>query len=118
MKVCRILAGVFAAALILHGAVDPDRVRAQVAPGDVPAGAVGCGGDATATEIAGDVAAAGVVGDLNGDSAVDVVDLLIFVETFGKMQADGQGFNPEADFNCDGSIDVVDLLVFVDHFGT
>jgi hypothetical protein len=109
MKACRILAGVFAAALILHGAVDPVRVRAQIASGDVLVGAAGCGGDVTTAQV--------VVGDLNGDLAVDVVDLLIFVETFGKLQGE-PGFNPEADFNCDTAIDVVDLLVFVDHFGT
>jgi hypothetical protein len=107
MKACRVFAGVLAATLMVYAAVDPDRVRAQIVPMDVLVGASGCGDEATAA----------VVGDLNGDASVDVVDLLIFVETFGKVQTD-PGFNAEADFNCDGSIDVVDLLTFVDNFGT
>jgi len=109
MKSCRILAGAFTATLILYLAVGPVWVGAQIVPAGVLIGDPGCGGDATAQQV--------VVGDLNGDGAVDVVDLLIFVEAFGKVQAD-PGFNTEADFNCDGSIDVVDLLIFVDNFGT
>jgi hypothetical protein len=109
MKTSRVLAGTLVAALVLYMAVDPARVRAQIAPAGVLMGDPGCGGYATA-QLA-------VIGDLNGDGAVDVTDLLIFVETFGKALGDA-GFNPEADFNCDGSIDVVDLLVFVGNFGT
>jgi len=109
MKVCRILAGVFTATVILYLPVGPSWVRAQIMPAGILPGDPGCGGDATAQQV--------VVGDLNGDGAVDVVDLLIFVETFGKVLGEPR-FNPEADFNCDGSIDVVDLLTFVDNFGT
>jgi hypothetical protein len=109
MKTCRAIVGTLVAALVLYMAVDPARVRAQIVPVDVLLSDPGCGGYAAAPQV--------VIGDLNGDGAVDVVDLLIFVETFGKLRTD-PGFNPEADFNCDGSIDVVDLLIFVGNFGT
>jgi hypothetical protein len=55
-------------------------------------------------------------GDINGDAAVDVVDLLFFVDTFGLMIGDA-GYDPAGDFNADHSVDVVDLLIFVENFG-
>jgi hypothetical protein len=54
--------------------------------------------------------------DVNGDGAVDVVDLLTFVAAFGLEFGD-PGFDLLCDFNGDRSIDVVDLLTFVDDFG-
>ena len=56
-------------------------------------------------------------GDVDGDSHVDVVDLLWFVDAFGSTIGDAN-YNPECDFNCDGYVDVVDLLFLVDGFGT
>jgi hypothetical protein len=55
--------------------------------------------------------------DVNGDDAVDVVDLLYLVDAFGTLEGDPL-FNPACDFNDDGAVDVVDLLILVDWFGT
>ena len=57
-----------------------------------------------------------IVGDINNDGSVDVVDLLYLVDTFGMVFGDAT-YNPAADFNGDFSIDVVDLLTFVENFG-
>ena len=57
-----------------------------------------------------------VVGDVNGDDHVNVLDLLIFAESWGK--ASGQaGYNAACDFDHGGSVDVVDLLLLAEHWG-
>lgn len=53
-------------------------------------------------------------GDLSGDSAVDTVDLVIFLGQFGQLVAPGSG----ADFSGDGVINTVDLVIFLGVFGT
>jgi hypothetical protein len=58
-----------------------------------------------------------VAGDVDGDSHVDVVDLLYLVDSFGTIQGDPL-YDPCCDFNIDGSVDVVDLLIMVENFGT
>jgi alpha-tubulin suppressor-like RCC1 family protein len=58
----------------------------------------------------------GYPGDINSDGHVDVVDLLIFVDTFGLTWNDPR-FDPACDINNDGSVDVVDLLHFIEDFG-
>jgi hypothetical protein len=55
-------------------------------------------------------------GDIDNDGAVDVVDLLYFVDSFG-LSAGDPGYNPLCDLNGDGSVDVVDLLTLVEDFG-
>jgi hypothetical protein len=58
-----------------------------------------------------------VPGDTNGDSHVDVADLLHLVYAFGTNWGDA-AYNPACDFNRDGAVDVVDLLILVHSFGT
>ncbi len=58
-----------------------------------------------------------LVGDVNNDGCVDVVDLLYLVDAFGAVTGDAN-YNPACDFNSDGSVDVIDLLTMVDNFGT
>jgi hypothetical protein len=55
--------------------------------------------------------------DINGDGAVDVVDLLYFVDSWGTLCGTDRNYDPRCDFNNDGAVDVVDLLIFVDYFG-
>ncbi len=57
-----------------------------------------------------------VPADLNGDGHCDVVDLLIFVASFGLTSSD-PGYSAACDLNGDNSVDVIDLLTFVDYFG-
>jgi hypothetical protein len=55
-------------------------------------------------------------GDVDGDGAVDVVDLLYLVDAFGTVRGDA-AYDPRCDFDHDGSVDVVDLLYLVETFG-
>jgi 6-phosphogluconolactonase (cycloisomerase 2 family) len=54
------------------------------------------------------------VGDLNGDGAVDVLDLLALLDTWGKCP---RGKECPADLNGDGAVDVLDLLMLLDAWG-
>jgi hypothetical protein len=55
-------------------------------------------------------------GDINNDNKVNILDLGLLADSFGKSQ--GQtGFNPDADLNCDGKVNIVDLGVLADFFG-
>ncbi len=55
-------------------------------------------------------------GDIDEDGQVDVIDLLTFVDSFGKTEGDS-GYDPRCDMNADNSVDVVDLLMLVADFG-
>jgi hypothetical protein len=58
----------------------------------------------------------GKPGDCNGDGAVDIQDVIVLVNGYGRSR--GQpGFDPRGDLNFDDSIDVADLLEVVNHFG-
>ncbi len=57
-----------------------------------------------------------MLGDLNQDNAVDVIDLLTFIPAFGSVNGDAN-YSAACDFNGDGGVDVVDLLTFVGNFG-
>jgi hypothetical protein len=55
-------------------------------------------------------------GDINNDNKVNILDLGLLADSFGKSQ--GQtGFNPDADLNCDNTVNIVDLGVLADNFG-
>jgi formylglycine-generating enzyme len=58
-----------------------------------------------------------VLGDVNDDGHVDMVDLLYLVDAFGSTTG-AANYNPACDFNHDGSVDVVDLLYLADNFET
>lgn len=58
-----------------------------------------------------------VLGDVDRDGHVDVVDLLFLVEAFGSASGD-DNYDARCDFNNDGLVDVVDLLDLVYNFGT
>ena len=59
---------------------------------------------------------AALVGDINGDGHVDVVDLLILAGSWAT-QTGQPGFDPACDLNSDGSVDVIDLLILADDWG-
>ena len=56
-------------------------------------------------------------GDADGDSHVDVSDLLILANAFGSSSGD-PAYNADCDFNADGSVDVSDLLLLSGYWGT
>jgi hypothetical protein len=57
-----------------------------------------------------------LLGDVNDDWLVDVVDLLGVVYAFGTVAGDS-AYDPACDFNHNDAVDVVDLLMLVDNFG-
>ncbi len=59
----------------------------------------------------------GLAGDCDGDGHVDVIDLLIFIDSFGKSAGE-IGYNYACDFDCDTTVDVFDLIDLVRNFGT
>ncbi|MCY3681208.1 MAG: putative Ig domain-containing protein [Gemmatimonadetes bacterium] len=59
--------------------------------------------------------AVSLMGDFNGDGAVNTSDHLLFVAAFGLSEGE-DGFNSEMDLNGDGTIDIADFLIFSSHF--
>jgi hypothetical protein len=57
-----------------------------------------------------------LVGDVNGDGAVDATDLLIMCAAFGA-NAGEPAYNVACDFGGDGSVDISDLLRLIGTFG-
>lgn len=53
------------------------------------------------------------VGDLNGDKAVNTIDLTLFLGAFGSTVTPGTG----ADLNNDGAVNTADLVIFLARFG-
>ncbi len=59
--------------------------------------------------------AVSLIGDFNGDGAVNLSDHSLFVAVFGLSEGD-DGFNAEMDMNGDGIINTADFVIFVSHF--
>ena len=56
-----------------------------------------------------------LLGDIDGDGTVNMVDLLILAQGWGL--ATGQpNFDPDCDLNADGAVDVIDLLILADNW--
>ncbi|MBN2442629.1 MAG: dockerin type I repeat-containing protein [Spirochaetales bacterium] len=56
-----------------------------------------------------------ILGDVNGDSAIDIVDALLTAQTYVGLNP--PNFNPEAsDVNCDGSLDIIDALLIAQYY--
>jgi len=52
---------------------------------------------------------AGILGDLNGDSIINVTDIVLLVNSI----LSNQSYNPNGDLNSDGSINVTDIVLMV-----
>ena len=59
--------------------------------------------------------AVSLIGDFNGDGAVNESDFSLFQAAFGFSEGD-DGFNAEMDLDGDGIIEIADFLIFVSHF--
>jgi hypothetical protein len=57
-----------------------------------------------------------VAGDINGDGAVDVADLLILAYSFGGVCGQDRTYDPRADLISDAMVDVSDLLFLAAHW--
>ncbi len=57
-----------------------------------------------------------LVGDINEDGQVDVVDLLLFVASWGSTVGQAN-YDAASDLNGDGSVDALDLLLMVQNWG-
>lgn len=57
-----------------------------------------------------------VVGDVNGDGVVNVIDLSIVSLSYGTFEGEPD-YNPEADLNEDGVVDMRDLTIVAMHLG-
>jgi hypothetical protein len=55
----------------------------------------------------------GLPGDINSDGHVDIIDIGILIDNYGKVPI----VNPKADVNSDGSVDIIDLGILVDNYG-
>ncbi len=56
------------------------------------------------------------VGDIDGDGAVDVIDLLVMAGSWGTTLGVDRAYDPRCDLNNDGSVDVIDLLTLADNW--
>ena len=57
-----------------------------------------------------------VIGDINGDSKVDIKDLVLVIKHYATLPGYPL-WNPNADINCDGKVDIKDLVLVIKHFG-
>lgn len=55
-------------------------------------------------------------GDINGDGIVDISDLEIVAQAFGRSKGE-EGYNVDADLNSDGVIDVIELAIVGRYYG-
>jgi hypothetical protein len=56
-----------------------------------------------------------MLGDVNGDGAIDIVDALLTAQFYVDLNP--AGFIPEnADTNCDGTIDIIDALLIAQYY--
>jgi len=57
-----------------------------------------------------------VIGDINNDDKVNILDVYGVAQCFGKTP-DRQGWNPDADINDDGKIDIKDFMATCRNYG-
>ena len=57
-----------------------------------------------------------VAGDITGDGAVDMLDLLAMAYSWGATCGVDRAYDPRCDLNNDGIVDVIDLLILADNW--
>jgi peptide/nickel transport system substrate-binding protein len=57
-----------------------------------------------------------LVGDINGDAIVDILDAILLANSFG-LTLGNPGFNPAADLNGDNTINILDAILLANNFG-
>jgi hypothetical protein len=62
-------------------------------------------------------AALALDGDANGDNAVDIFDLVMVAQDFGRTNCQQTCTDPRADVTGDGTVDIFDLVLVAQNFG-
>ncbi len=75
------------------------------------------GTESSASGAAFFIAFAKVLGDVNGDFKVDILDAALLANSYGAKPGDTL-WNPSADFNYDGVIDIKDAAALAFYYGT
>jgi hypothetical protein len=57
-----------------------------------------------------------ILGDMNGDGKVNILDMIEFANYFGLQKGDAR-WNPDADMNGDGVTNILDAIIIAEHFG-
>jgi len=57
-----------------------------------------------------------MMGDINGDGIINILDILIAATAFGSMPGD-PNWNPEVDLDNNGLINILDIVQIAVHFG-
>ncbi|MGA3191839.1 MAG: PKD domain-containing protein [Candidatus Bathyarchaeia archaeon] len=57
-----------------------------------------------------------LIGDLNGDGVVNILDAITFSNAFGATPS-SSNWNPKADLNGDGVVNILDAIILANHFG-
>jgi hypothetical protein len=57
----------------------------------------------------------GILGDINGDFKVTLVDLVLLANAYGSVPGDTR-WNPNADINSNGAVDLADLVILALHY--
>ncbi len=65
---------------------------------------------------AADLTQVAMLGDVNGDGRIDVLDLSLMATTFSLAKGE-PGYNAACDLNADDMVDVIDLLMLAQNFG-
>ncbi len=55
----------------------------------------------------------GKTGDVNGDGKVDIIDIGVIIDNYGKSPIP----NPKADINHDGVVNIIDIGICIDNYG-
>ena len=53
------------------------------------------------------------LGDINGDGVVDIIDIGVIIDNYGKVPIN----NIKADVNRDGTVDIIDVGIVIDNYG-
>jgi hypothetical protein len=61
------------------------------------------------------VRATALIGDINGDDAVDIFDAIALSRAYGSGPG-SPGWNPNADINSDSIVDIYDAIILAGNF--
>jgi hypothetical protein len=71
------------------------------------------GNNPTPTPLPTATTATGKQGDINTDGKVDIIDIGIIIDNYGKSPIP----NPKADINKDGAVNIIDIGITIDNYG-